>query len=66
MGVSSETLEEVVVTAEKKQFELGLDKRVFNVEKDLITRNGNAAEVLDNIPSVEVDLDGNVSLRGSQ
>ena len=58
-------LEEVEIVEERSQFQLGLDKRVFNVDKDLVTRSGNAADVLDNIPSVTVDLDGNVSLRGS-
>jgi outer membrane receptor protein involved in Fe transport len=59
-------LDEVMVTAEKKQMELKLDKRVFNVSKDLSNTAGNATEVLENIPSVAVDVDGNVSLRGSE
>jgi len=42
-----------------------LDKKVFNVEKDIAVEGGTASEVLQNIPSVEVDIDGNVSLRGS-
>ncbi|MDX1409198.1 MAG: TonB-dependent receptor, partial [Saprospiraceae bacterium] len=41
-------------------------KKVFNVGKDLVTRSGSAADILDNIPSVSVDIEGNVSLRGSQ
>lgn len=62
----SETLSEVVVAGEKSQMLMKLDKRVFNVGKDLSNAGGNAAEILDNIPSVTVDVDGNVSLRGSQ
>ena len=58
-------LEEVEVVAEKSQMQLKLDKRVFNVGKDVSNAGGNAAEILDNLPSVEVDLEGNVSLRGS-
>jgi ferric enterobactin receptor len=59
------TLLEVEVRAEKSQVQLALDKRVFNVGKDLANTGGSAADVLDNVPSVTVDLDGNVSLRGS-
>jgi outer membrane receptor protein involved in Fe transport len=59
-------LEEVVITGEKSQMELQLDKRVFNVGKDLANTGGNAADILDNVPSVSVGVDGTVSLRGSE
>lgn len=62
---SSKNLEEVVVQGEKSTYELALDKRIFNVGKDLANAGGNAIEILNNIPSVAVDLEGNVSLRGS-
>ncbi|MGI9541910.1 MAG: TonB-dependent receptor domain-containing protein [Cyclobacteriaceae bacterium] len=62
----SEVLDEVVVTGEKSQMEFALDKKIFNVGKDLATRGGTAVDILDNIPSVQVDVEGNVSLRGSQ
>ena len=58
-------LEEVEVTAKREMMEFGLDKKVFNVEKDLSAAGGDATEVLKNLPSVEVDIDGNVSLRGN-
>ncbi len=58
-------LGEVVVQAEKSSMQMSLDKRVFNVGKDLGNAGGNAAELLSNIPSVQVDVEGNVSLRGS-
>lgn len=61
----SQTLSEVVVAGEKQQMELSLDKRVFNVSNDLTNRGRNASEILDNVPSVAVDVEGNVSLRGS-
>ena len=60
------TLNEYEVVAEKSSMELKLDKRVFNVEKDLANTGGSASEVLDNVPSVAVDVEGNVSLRGSE
>jgi hypothetical protein len=65
LGVSSNTLDEVVVQAEKSSVELSLDKRIFNVGKDLANAGGNATEILSNIPSVSVDPEGNVKLRGS-
>lgn len=58
-------LAEVEVRAEKSRMQMSLDKRVFNVGQDLANSGGNAAEVLDNVPSVAVDVEGNVSLRGS-
>ena len=64
MHPDSELLEEVEVVAEKSTMSMTLDKRVFNVGKDVSSTAGNAIEVLDNIPSVNVDVEGNVSLRG--
>ncbi|MEQ8623880.1 MAG: TonB-dependent receptor [Vicingaceae bacterium] len=66
LRASTQNLDEVEVTAERSQMELKLDKRVFNIEKDLSNAGANAAEILDNIPSVQVDVEGNISLRGSQ
>jgi len=65
LSSSSKTLDEVVVQAEKSSMELSLDKRVFNVGKDLANAGGTAADILTNVPSVAVDVEGNVSLRGS-
>ncbi len=59
-------LEEVVVEGEANFMQFEQDKRVFNVGKDLSNVGSNASELLRNIPSVDVDIDGNVSLRGSQ
>ena len=58
-------LSEVEVTAERSETQFALDKRVFNVGKDLANRGGTAADILDNGPSVTVDVEGDVSLRGS-
>lgn len=59
------TLDEVVVQAEKSTLELSLDKKVFNVGKDLGNAGGSAIEILSNIPSVTIDGEGNVKLRGN-
>jgi outer membrane receptor for ferrienterochelin and colicin len=55
----------VVVTAERPLFEQSIDKRVFNVEKSIVSEGGSATDILETIPSVSVDVEGNVSLRGS-
>lgn len=59
-------LNEVVVEGERTEMELKLDKRVYNIGTDLSSLGSNAADLLDNLPSVEVDVEGNVSLRGSE
>ena len=65
LSVTASDLNEVVVQGEKTIMELSLDKRIFNVGKDLANAGGNASDILMNLPSVAVDPDGNVSLRGS-
>jgi outer membrane receptor protein involved in Fe transport len=62
---SISNLEEFEVVEEKKLMELDLDKKVFNVSKDVTNQGADASEILDNVPSVSVDVEGNVSLRGS-
>lgn len=61
----SEQIEEVAVVAQKSSMKLDIDKKVFNVDQDIASIGGSASEVLENIPSVEVDAEGNISLRGS-
>jgi ferric enterobactin receptor len=63
---SATALNEVVVQAEKSSMQMTLDKKVFNVGKDLGNAGGNASDILSNIPSVQVGSDGAVSLRGSE
>ncbi len=62
---NSQTLDEVIVRAEKSQTEFKLDKRVFNVGKDLSSTGASVLEVLNNVPSVNVNIEGEISLRGS-
>lgn len=58
-------IDEVSVTAEKSTMEFKLDKRVFNVGKDISSTGMGALEVLNNVPSVSVDIEGNIKLRGN-
>jgi len=65
LNPDSYTLAQVEIRAEKSETQFSLDKKIFNVGKDLAGRGGSAEEILDNVPSVAVDIEGNVSLRGS-
>jgi len=58
-------LEEVTVTGRKALLEMDIDKKVYNVEKNIVAAGGTAIDVLRNMPSVQVDIDGNVKLRNA-
>lgn len=60
------SLDEVFLIAEKSTVEIRLDKKIYNVGKDMTVKGGTASDVLDNVPSVDVDAEGTVSLRGSE
>ncbi|MAD97326.1 MAG: TonB-dependent receptor [Flavobacteriaceae bacterium] len=62
---SSAVLDEITIVAEKTTVDIRLDKKIYNIGKDLSVRGGNASDVLGNVPSVQVDVEGNVSLRGN-
>lgn len=59
-------LQAVEIRAEKTTVEIKLDKKVYNVGKDLMVKGGTVSDVLDNIPSVTVDAEGTVALRGNE
>lgn len=61
----SYNMNEVEVRGERAPMELKLDKRVYNIGKDLNNFGKNASDILDNLPSVTVDVEGNIRLRGS-
>ena len=63
---SQKNLKEVEVQGERADYINSLDKKIYNVEKDLVSTGGTASDVLRNVPSVNVDIDGKVSLRGSE
>lgn len=65
LEIDAEALDEVEVIAERTTVEIKLDKKIYNVGKDLTVSGGTVSDVLDNVPSVSVDAEGNVSLRGN-
>src|SRR5918993_4142299 len=58
-------LEGVVVTADKPLMTMSIDRKIFNVEKNLTSAGGTGVDVMKSVPGVNVDIDGNVSLRNS-
>jgi len=63
---SSEQLDEIEVQGRRSTYVTRIDKRVFNVGSDLASTSGSVSDLMRNIPSVQVDVDGNISLRGSE
>ena len=59
------TLGAVIVTSSTPDMKLELDKKVFNVSKNIVSAGGTGMDVMRNVPSVNVDIDGNVTLRGA-
>ena len=58
-------LQTVTVTASKPTLKMDIDKKTYNVEKDIANAGGTAQDVMKNVPSVNVDIDGNVTLRNA-
>jgi outer membrane receptor protein involved in Fe transport len=65
LEIDDKVLSSVTVTASKPMVQMGIDRKVFNVEQNLVSAGGTAIDVLKNVPTVSVDIDGNVSLRNS-
>jgi len=58
-------LGDIVITATPPPYKMAVDKKIFNVDKNIVATGGMATDVLKNIPSVNVDIDGNVTLRNA-
>jgi len=66
LEVDYESLEEVEIIAENTTVDIRLDKKIYTVGKDLTVKGGSVSDVLDNVPSISVDVEGNIALRGSE
>ena len=65
MQLDAKQLEDVTITSTKPLLTMGIDRKIFNVEKNLASIGGTAVDVMKNVPSVNVDIDGNVTLRNT-
>lgn len=66
MALDAASLDEVVVRAETTEVQVRLDKKIYNIGKDLTTSGATVSDALNNVPSVTVDIDGAISLRGNE
>lgn len=65
IAVLAKNMSEVTVSSRKSLLNTSIDRKVYNVTQDIMAQSGSASDILKNIPSVEVNIDGEVSLRGS-
>ncbi|MGZ3838212.1 MAG: outer membrane beta-barrel protein [Flavisolibacter sp.] len=65
LQIDDQVLGGVTVTASKPILQMGIDRKIFNVDKNIVTAGGTAVDVMKNVPSVSVDIDGNVTLRNN-
>ncbi|MET7029331.1 TonB-dependent receptor domain-containing protein [Sediminicola luteus] len=66
LGINVEQLEAVEVVGEKTTVEVRLDKKIYNIGKDITTSGASVSDALNNVPSVNVDVEGAISLRGNE
>lgn len=65
LQIDQQVLGNVTVTSSKPLLQLGIDRKIFNVDKNLVSAGGTATDIMKNIPSLNVDIDGNVTLRNN-
>lgn len=66
MQSGDKSLKAVNIIGEKNTIEVGIDKKTFNVDKNITAAGGTAEDLMKNVPSVNVDMDGNISIRGKE
>ncbi|MHA7058887.1 TonB-dependent receptor domain-containing protein [Aquimarina sp. M1] len=66
LGLDMQSLDDVVIIAETTTVDVRLDKKIYNIGKDLTTSGGTVSDALNNVPSVSVDIEGGISLRGNE
>jgi outer membrane receptor protein involved in Fe transport len=65
LEIDEKVLENVSVTSSKPGLQLGIDRKIFNVDKNIVSQGGTAVDIMRNIPSLQVDIDGNVTMRNN-
>lgn len=66
LAEDSESLDEIIIRAETTEVQIRLDKKIYNIGKDLTTSGATVGDALSNVPSVSVDVEGAISLRGNE
>lgn len=65
LGIDNQILSTVTVTGSRPAVQLGIDRKIYNVENNLMAAGGTATDIMKTIPAVNVDIDGNISIRNS-
>jgi outer membrane receptor protein involved in Fe transport len=65
LSIDEKLLGTVTVTASRPLLQMGIDRKIFNVDRNIVSQGGTAVDVMKNVPSINVDIDGNVTLRNS-
>jgi len=65
LEIDNQVLGNVTVSASRPALTMGIDRKVFSVDKNLVSQGGTAVDVMKNVPSVNVDLDGNITMRNA-
>ena len=65
MEIDAQVLSGVTISSTKPLLQLGIDRKIFNVDKNIVSAGGTAVDIMRNVPSLSVDIDGNVSLRNN-
>lgn len=65
IDIAEKTLENVTVSASTGGLKLGIDRKIFSVDRNIVSAGGTAVDVMRNVPSINVDLDGNVTMRNN-
>ncbi len=65
ISIAEKTLENVTVSSGTSGLKLGIDRKVFGVDKNIVSAGGTAVDVMRNVPSINVDIDGNVTMRNN-
>lgn len=65
LAIDTQMLASVTVSADKPMMQMGIDRKIFNVDKNINSAGGTAVDIMRNIPGLNVDIEGNVTLRNS-
>ena len=65
LEIDNQVLGNITVTSSRPSLQMGIDRKIFNVDKNLVSAGGTAVDIMKNVPSLNVDIDGNVTMRNA-